>query len=110
MQKITCIIAPHELDALKWAVRDTPNPGMTVSAVHRHRQVKPIVHRGHAYRVDYVPRLKVEMVVPDDQVAIVQTAVRSAVKNAESILSVTPVEQVIKIRTGETGDTALRYE
>lgn len=112
MKKIEIIIRPHKLDDVKDALTAAGVKGMTVSDVKgfgRQRGHKE-VYRGAEYQVDFVAKVKIEAVVDD---AIVAEAIRAAAEAARSgqvgdgKIFVSPVEEVLRIRTGERGPDAL---
>jgi len=112
MKKIEIIIRPHKLDDVKDALTAAGVKGMTVTDVKgfgRQRGHKE-VYRGAEYQVDFVAKAKIEAVVDD---AIVAEAIRAAAEAARSgqvgdgKIFVSPVEEVLRIRTGERGPDAL---
>ena len=112
MKLVTAIIKPFRLDEVKAALKTAGIQGMTVSEVQGFgRQAGHTeVYRGAEYTVDFVPKLKVEVLADDAQVdAIVQTITESARtgKIGDGKIWVTPVELVERIRTGELGTDAI---
>ena len=112
MKLITAIIKPFRLDEVKGALKGAGVQGMTVSEVQGFgRQAGHTeVYRGAEYTVDFVPKLKVEVLADDGQVeTIVQTITEAARtgKIGDGKIWVTPVELVERIRTGELGTDAL---
>ena len=112
MKMITAIIKPFKLDDVRDALTDIGVNGMTVTEVKGFGRQKghTEIYRGAEYAVDFLPKVKLELVLPDDMVeraieTIVETA-RSG-KIGDGKIFVYPVEQVIRIRTGETGETAI---
>ena len=112
MKKIEAVIKPYKLDEVKDALTKVGVHGMTVSEVKgfgRQRGHKE-VYRGAEYQVDFVPKVKVEVVVDED---LAGTAVESILLTArtgkfgDGKIFVYPVEEVIRIRTGERGADAL---
>lgn len=112
MKKIEAIIKPFRLEAVKEALADIGVQGMTVTEVKgfgRQRGHKEI-YRGAEYEVDFVPKVKVEVIVEDDAARrVIDTVVASARtgKIGDGKIFVYPVEEVVRIRTGERGADAL---
>ena len=112
MKKIEAIIKPFKLDDVKGVLMDRGISGMTVSEVRGFGRQKghTELYRGAEYVVDFLPKVKIEMVVAD---ALVETAIDSILKAArtgkigDGKIFVTDVDQVIRIRTGETDAAAL---
>ena len=112
MKKIEAIIKPHRLDEVRDRLRDVGVSGMTVYEVKGFGRTggKTEVYRGSAYVVDFLPKVKVEVVVADK---LVDSAIEAIVKSArtgkigDGKIFVTSVEQVIRIRTGETDEAAV---
>jgi len=112
MKKIECIIRPFKLDDVKEALMEVDIRGMTVSEVRgfgRQKGQKEI-YRGSEYTIEFVPKLKLEIVVNDDTAEDVIEAILKAASTGQigdGKIFVTPVEEVIRIRTGERGVTAI---
>ncbi len=112
MKKIEAIIREEKLDDVKKALEENSYYGITVSEVSGRGRQKgiPIQWRVGEYRVDLLPKLKIELVVFDDDVG---TAVNAIVRNArtgeigDGKIFVLPVENAIRVRTGEEGDKAI---
>jgi nitrogen regulatory protein P-II 1 len=112
MKKIEAIIQPFRLEAVKEALHAISVQGMTVTEVKGFGRQKGIreVYRGMEYQVDFLPKVKMEVVAPDDKVEVI---VETIIKNArtgrigDGKIFVYPVAEVIRIRTGETGDSAV---
>lgn len=112
MQKIEAIIKPFKLDDVREALSDIGVNGLTVTEVKGFGRQKghTELYRGAEYVVDFLPKIKVELVVADD---VVDTAVEAIIKAAhtgkigDGKIFVSPVSQVIRIRTGETGEEAV---
>jgi nitrogen regulatory protein P-II 1 len=112
MKKIETIIRPHLLDAVKNALQEAGIVGMTVTEVKGFGRQKghTETYRGSEYRVDFLPKVKVEVVVPND---LVDKAVEAVLKTArtgkfgDGKIFVIALEQSVRIRTGEQGDQAL---
>ena len=112
MRKVEAIFKPFKLDEVKECLAEIGVAGMTVSEVKGFGRTggKKEVYRGSAYVVDFVPKVKVEVVVPDDLVRPVVEAIIEGARTGrvgDGKIFVSPVEEVIRIRTGETGEGAL---
>jgi nitrogen regulatory protein P-II 1 len=112
MKKIEAIIKPHKLDEVKERLRQIGISGMTVSEVKGFGRTggKTEVYRGSAYVVDFVPKVRIDVVVKESMVAEAVQAITSAAKTGkigDGKIFVTPVDEAIRIRTGETGDDAI---
>jgi len=112
MKKLEAIIQPSRLDAVKDALREIGVDGMTVSEVRGHgrQQGHTEVYRGREYTVDLLPKIKIEMVVADKLVepavdAILKTARTGKIGDGKIFLST--VEEAIRIRNDERGESAL---
>ncbi|MFW2367751.1 MAG: P-II family nitrogen regulator [Desulforhopalus sp.] len=112
MKKIEAIIKPFKLEAVKESLTDIGITGMTVSEVKGYGRQKghKEMYRGAEYNVDFNPKLKIELVLAADQVDKVVDAIREAA-NTEKIgdgkIFVLPVEDVLRVRTGERGKDAI---
>jgi len=109
---ISAIIKPFKLDDVKEALRGIGVAGMTVSEVQGFGRQRghTEVYRGTEYTVDFVPKVKVEVLVDDGDVDGVTGAIVSAARTdkiGDGKVWVTPIEQVVRIRTGEMGADAL---
>ena len=112
MKKIEAIIKPFKLDEVKEALHEVGLKGITVVEAKGFGRQKghTELYRGAEYVVDFLPKLKIELVVADDQVEGALEAIQTAAKTGkigDGKIFVSTVEQAIRIRTGETGDTAL---
>ena len=112
MNKIEAIIKPFKLDALKEAMSELGVQGMTVTEVKGFGRQKghKEVYRGAEYVVDFIPKVKIEIVVDKDMVDKVVEAVMKSVKTGkigDGKIFVLPVDSVYRIRTGETGKEAI---
>jgi nitrogen regulatory protein P-II 1 len=112
MKKIEAIIKPFKLDDVKEALTGIGVIGMTVSEVRGFGRQKghTELYRGGEYTVDFLPKIKVEVVVPDHFVEKVTDVVATAAKTGnigDGKIFVTPVETAIRIRTGERDEAAL---
>jgi nitrogen regulatory protein P-II 1 len=112
MKRITAIIKPFKLDEVREALAEVGVTGLTVTEVKGFGRQKghTELYRGAEYVVDFLPKVKVEVVVPDATLdAAIDAVVRAARTGriGDGKIFVTAVEQVIRIRTGETGDEAI---
>jgi nitrogen regulatory protein P-II 2 len=112
MKLITAIIKPFKLDDVRSALSDIGVQGVTVSEVKGFGRQKghTELYRGAEYVVDFLPKVKLEIAVDDGQTDAVIEAIRSSAntgKIGDGKIFVTPLEQVIRIRTGEAGREAL---
>ena len=112
MKMITAIIKPFKLDDVRDAIAEVGIQGMTVSEVKGFGRQRghTELYRGAEYVVDFLPKAKIEVAVSDDLVERVVEAIVDAAKTGkvgDGKIFVTPLEQVWRIRTGETGDSAL---
>src|SRR5471032_2887285 len=108
MKKIEAIIKPFKLDEVKDALSEVGVQGMTVTEVKGFGRTggKKEVYRGSAYVVYFVPKVKVEIIVPNESVQQVVTVITEAARTGkigDGKIFITPVDEVIRIRTGETG-------
>jgi nitrogen regulatory protein P-II 1 len=112
MKKIEAIIKPFKLDEVKDALNDIGIQGMTVSEVKGFGRQKghTELYRGAEYVVDFLPKIKIDVVVRDDLVGKVVEAIQTAAKTGrigDGKIFVIPVDEAIRIRTGERGDDAM---
>jgi len=112
MKSIEAIIKPFRLDEVKAALNAVAVQGMTVSEVRGFGRQKghKEIYRGAEYVVELVPKIKIEVVVPDEAVTRVMEAIAKAAKTGkigDGKIFVLPVEETVRIRTGERGDGAL---
>ena len=112
MKKIEAIIKPFKLDEVKEALQDVGVQGLSVIEVKGFGRQKghTELYRGAEYVVDFLPKVKIEVVLDDDQVDQAVDAIVEAAKTdkiGDGKIFVSPVEQAIRIRTGETGSDAL---
>jgi len=112
VKKVEAIIKPFKLDEVKEALAEVGIHGMTVCEVKGFGRTggKREVYRGSAYVVDFVPKVKIEIVVPDDLVHAVVEAIERTAKTGrigDGKIFVLPVEEVVRIRTGQRGEDAL---
>ncbi len=112
MKLVMAVIKPPKLDDVRAALTDLGVTGMTVTAVKGYGRQKgqTEIYRGAEYDINFIPKIKVEAVVADDRVDAVMSAIASAAntgKIGDGKIFVTPIEQSLRIRTGETGAEAL---
>ncbi len=112
MKKLEIIIKPFKLDDIKEAVLQLGVGGMNVSEVKGFGRQKghKEIYRGAEYQVDFVPKIKVEMVVPDDLVPRIVEAVKETARTGEigdGKIFILPVEKAVRIRTGEEDEDAI---
>ncbi len=112
MKKIEAIIKPFKLEEVKEALADLGIEGMTVSEVKGFGRQKghTEIYRGSEYTVDFLPKIKIEVVVADSALDPALSAIVKSAKTGkigDGKVFVTPVEEAIRIRTDETGDKAI---
>ncbi len=112
MKKIEAIIKPFKLDEVKDALQGLAIKGMTLTEVKGFGRQKghTEVYRGAEYQVDFIPKVKLELVLDDSQVPQVIKAIQESARTGkigDGKIFVLPVEEVIRIRTGETGAGAI---
>lgn len=112
MKMITAVIKPFKLDDVREALANVGAQGVTVTEVKGFGRQKghTELYRGAEYVVDFLPKVKLEVALPDDRVdAAVEAIVESAAtgKIGDGKIFISSLEQVIRIRTGETGDEAV---
>jgi nitrogen regulatory protein P-II 1 len=112
MKKIEAVIKPFKLDDVKEALNELGVVGMTVTEVRGFGRQKghTELYRGSEYTIDFLPKVKVEVVVPAAMVDKVVAAICSAAKTGsigDGKVFVLPIGEAIRIRTGETGESAI---
>jgi nitrogen regulatory protein P-II 1 len=112
MKKIEAIIKPFKLDDVREALAEAGATGLTVTEVKGFGRQKghTELYRGAEYVVDFLPKVKIEVVVPDDRVDRCVEAILNGARTGkigDGKIFVYPVEQVIRIRTGERGEQAI---
>jgi len=112
MKKITAIIKPFKLDEVREALSDASINGMTVTEVKGFGRQKghTELYRGAEYVVDFLPKVKIEIVLDDDMLELAIEAILKSARTGkigDGKIFVQDVEQVIRIRTGETGPDAI---
>ena len=112
MKKIEAVIKPFKLDAVKQALAEAGIEGMTVSEVKGFGRQKghTEIYRGSEYTVDFLPKVKIELVLADSDaikvVEIISTAAKTG-KIGDGKVFILPMDSVMRIRTGETGESAV---
>ncbi|HWX78281.1 MAG TPA: P-II family nitrogen regulator [Candidatus Acidoferrales bacterium] len=112
MKQIEAIIKPFQLEEVKQALMKLGVEGMTVSEVKGFGRQKghSELYRGAEYSIDYLPKVKIEILVPDEKAVQVVDAIVTAARTGkigDGKIVITPVEEVIRIRTGERGAEAI---
>ena len=112
MKKVEAIVKPFKLDEVKDALAEVGIQGMTVTEVKGfgRQKVHTEIYRGSEYTVDFLPKIKIEIVVPDGLVHQVLEAIEKSAKTGrigDGKIFVVPVEEAVRIRTGERGEEAI---
>ncbi len=112
MKKIDAIIKPFKLEEVRAALSDIGVHGMTVTEVKGFGRQKghTELYRGAEYTVDFLPKIKIELVVHDNMVEEIEEAILKAARTGkigDGKIFITEVEQIVRIRTGERGDPAI---
>ncbi|MCS7229609.1 MAG: P-II family nitrogen regulator [Candidatus Kryptonium sp.] len=112
MKKIEAIIRPFKLDDVKEALAEIGVRGMTITEVKGYGRQKghTELYRGAEYKIDFLPKIKIEIVAPDNMVdKIVSTIIKAAKTGqvGDGKIFIYPVEEVIRVRTEETGEDAI---
>ncbi len=112
MKKIEAVIKPFKLDEVKEALQELGVQGMTVIEAKGYGRQKgqTELYRGAEYVVDFLPKIKIEVIIADDQLAAVVEAIAGAARTGrigDGKIFVSNIEDVIRIRTGETGSVAI---
>ena len=112
MKKLEAIVRPHVLDAVKTALQEVGIVGMTINEVKGFGRQKghTELYRGAEYSLDFLPKVKIQILVPDDKAAKVVEVITDSARTGkigDGKIFVTPVEEVIRIRTGEKGEDAI---
>ena len=112
MKKIEAVIKPHKLDSVKEALNEIGIQGMTISEVKGYGRQKghKEIYRGAEYMVDFIPKIKIEMVVPaeiaDKVIEKIQQSANTG-KVGDGKIFVSAIEETIRVRTGERGKDAI---
>ncbi|MBI5118953.1 P-II family nitrogen regulator [Candidatus Poribacteria bacterium] len=112
MKKVEAVIKPFKLEEVKEALSNVGIKGMTVIEVKGFGRQKghKELYRGAEYEIEFLPKVKIEVVVPDSEIENVIEAIVSSARTGrlgDGKVFVTPVEEVIRIRTGERGEEAI---
>jgi len=112
MKKIAAIIRPERVGAVRKALEHIDCPGLTIIQVDGHGNQRGTVQKimGEEFRVGLLPKTKIELVVKDGDVSKAVEAIRESARTGQigdGKIFITPVEEAIRIRTGETGEGAL---
>ncbi|MFO8048892.1 MAG: P-II family nitrogen regulator [Desulfosudaceae bacterium] len=112
MKKIEAIIKPFKLDDVKTALNEIGIQGMTITEVKGYGRQKghTEIYRGAEYVVDFIPKVKIEIVVPADMVDTVIETIETAARTeklGDGKIFVSAIEQAVRVRTGETGRDAI---
>ena len=112
MKKIEAIIRPFRLDDVREALGEAGVKGMTLTEVKGYGRQKghTELYRGAEYQIDFLPKVKIELIVTDGMVdTVVDTILRAAATGevGDGKIFISPVEDVIRVRTGESGEAAL---
>ena len=112
MKKIEAIIRPEKLESVQRALEKVGYSGLMISEIEGHGKQKGIVQqwRGEKYKVELLPKIKIEIIVKDDEVErIIKTIVDSAKTGeiGDGKIFISPVENAVRIRTGEKGEQAI---
>jgi nitrogen regulatory protein P-II 1 len=112
MKKIEAIIKPFKLDDVREALSEAGVTGLTVTEVKGFGRQKghTELYRGAEYVIDFLPKVKIEVVIPDEQVDRCVEAIIAAARTGkigDGKIFVYPIEQVVRIRTGERGEAAI---
>ena len=112
MKKIEAIIRPHLIDAVRTTLQEVDVIGMTISEVQGYGRQRghTETYRGAEYQIEFVPKIKIEVIIPDEIEDFVVNAILRAAhtgKFGDGKIFVIPIDDVIRIRTEERGEVAL---
>jgi nitrogen regulatory protein P-II 1 len=112
MKHIIAIIRPEKLDDVRAALQEVGYSGLMISEIEGHGKQKGIIQqwRGEKYKVDLIPKIKLEIVVKDSEVGKITKMLMEKARTGEigdGKIFISTVDEVIRIRTGESGETAL---
>jgi nitrogen regulatory protein P-II 1 len=112
MKLVVAVVKPHKLEAITEALHDIDVSGMTITEVRGHGRQRghSEVYRGGEYRVDFVPKVRIEVLVSNEQSEKVANTIVDAARTGkigDGKLWIQPVEIAVRIRTGDIGDDAL---
>lgn len=112
MKKVEAIIRPHLLDAVRNALQEVDVVGMTISEVQGYGRQRghTETYRGTEYQIAFIPKIKLEVIIPDEAEDLVVQAIMKTARTGkfgDGKIFVIPIDDVIRIRTGERGEAAL---
>ena len=112
MKRVEAIIQPHKLDEVKAALHGIGVEGITITDVRGHGRQKghTETYRGNEYKVDLLPKVKLDMIVPDARAKQVVEAIMNTARSGkigDGKIFVSPVEEAVRIRNGEQGESVL---
>ena len=112
MKKIEAVIRPQKLNEVRESLKDLGYPGMSITRIEGHGKQKGKVEqfRGREYKVELLPKVKIEIVAKDNDVIPIAKAITKAAKTGgigDGKIFISPVEEVMRIRTGEKGEETL---
>ena len=112
MKKIEAVIRPQKLNEVRESLKDLGYPGMSITRIEGHGKQKGKVEqfRGREYKVELLPKVKIEIVTKDSDVIPITKAITKGAKTGEigdGKIFISPVEEVMRIRTGEKGEETL---
>ncbi|MBI1992274.1 MAG: P-II family nitrogen regulator [Candidatus Omnitrophica bacterium] len=112
MKKIEAIVRPEKVDDVRKSLEKAGYPGMTLSEVEGHGKQKGVTRqwRGESYKVDLLPKAKIEVIVSDKDAGRITSAIASAAKTGsvgDGKIFISQVEDAVRIRTGDRGEEAL---
>ena len=112
MKLITAIVKPFKVDEIREALSDLGIQGMTLTEVKGFGRQKghTELYRGAEYAVDFLPKIRIELAIPDEQLQSVLEAIQSSARTGrigDGKIFVLDVEQAVRVRTGETGEDAI---
>ena len=112
MKKIEAIIRPTKLDSVRLALKEIGSPGLMVTEIEGHGKQKGITRqwRGKEYKVELLPKIKIEIIAHDKDVEKIMSTIAAVAGTGEigdGKIFVYPVENAMRIRTGEKGDSAI---
>jgi nitrogen regulatory protein P-II 1 len=112
MKKIEAVIRPEKVDDVRKAIEAVGYPGITITEAEGHGKQKGVVQqwRGETYRVEFLPKVKLEIVIADSDLEQMLTAIQQAARTGavgDGKIFVSDVRDVVRIRTGERGEKAI---
>ena len=112
MKKVEAIIRPEKVEETRKALAKAGYPGMTITEVEGHGKQKGVIQqwRGETYKVDLLPKVKIEVVITDTEVDNIASTIAAAAKTGavgDGKIFITDIKDAIRIRTGESGDVVL---